>query len=126
MTQSALPNLRFYPLLGTTEEDLNAFVEKCMNYPIAVNNFLVYMRIRYDHETEWTYLLELLYFDLETWKLTWENDWDEGQQHVEYLAVMPLDDTEAFPPDERARVAEYRGGTLDQLLKGVSKNDNND
>lgn len=126
MTQSVLPNLRFYPLLGTTEEDLNAFVKRCMDDPIDIDDFIVYMRIRYDHETEWLYLLEPLFFDFDTWRPTWENDWDEGQQHVEYLAVMPLDDTEALPSDERARVAEYRGGTLDQLLKGVSKNDNND
>lgn len=54
---------------------------------------LVYLRMRYDHEKEWDYDHELLLVDTDYPNYyCWENDWHEGQQHVEILGCIDIFD----------------------------------
>ena len=50
----------------------------------------MYLRCKYSHQTEWEYLIEGcdLYDQND---IIWRNDWDEGQQYVEYLGVAVVD-----------------------------------
>lgn len=84
------PNIRFVPLEGNTEDDLRAELEKhaCEN-PTR----LVWMRYKYRWEDKWHYSVEACCTDLEE-RIIWFNDWWEGQEDVEYLAVSwhdPID-----------------------------------
>ena len=54
---------------------------------------LVYMRTRYDYEKYWSYDHELLLVDTDyPGYYCWENDWDEGQEHVEILGCINIFD----------------------------------
>lgn len=54
---------------------------------------LVYLRMRGDHEKEWTYQHELLLVDCDCpGYYCWENDWHEGEEHVEILGCINIFD----------------------------------
>ena len=54
---------------------------------------LVYLRMRYDYEKEWTYQHELLLVDTDCPNYyCWENDWHEGQEHIEILGCIDISD----------------------------------
>lgn len=57
-------------------------------------NMIVLIKMKYSSESEYTYTNELLMFDGDYY---WENDWDEGQQDVEFLGAIPVDDV-CVPP----------------------------
>lgn len=46
----------------------------------------------YDFETEWYYSNQLFLFENDDIGHVWQHDWDEGQQDVEILAFMRIDD----------------------------------
>lgn len=51
----------------------------------------VFIRIRYDSDLDWCYVCSRLDSEsMEFDSFVWEDDWDEGQQHVEYLAFADL------------------------------------
>lgn len=77
--------IKYIPLEDTTEDGLNAFVDK---HDSSIG-FIVYLRCRYDYEEDWTYLKEILEWD--SWGTIWQSDWWEGQQHVEYLGVAVIE-----------------------------------
>lgn len=83
------PNIRFVPLqFGNTEDDLIAEFE---NYDHRRNpTHLVYLRYKYCFEKEWTYAVEACRVNLAHSPI-WFNDWWEGQEDVEYLAVSWYD-----------------------------------
>ena len=52
---------------------------------------LVYLRCKYSHETEWTYLNECLEVDMHSECFyIWSRDWNEGQEDVEILGCIDL------------------------------------
>ena len=57
----------------------------------TIHTKIVYMRYKYSFETEWTYDNEILDVNSEL-EYEWLNDWDEGQQCVEILGCIDLDD----------------------------------
>lgn len=61
-------------------------------------DYIVWLRIKYSHETEWEYIKEVLYLEescnFDSW--CWLNDWDEGQQDVEVLGYTPVHDIAEF------------------------------
>lgn len=56
------------------------------------DDLLVFMRYKYDFETEWNYSNQLFLFESDDIGHVWQRDWDEGQQDVEILAFMRIDD----------------------------------
>lgn len=84
------PNIRFVPLEGNTEDDLITELKKhaCENL-----TWLVWLRYKHHFEKKWTYAVEACCIDI-NYSIIWFNDWWEGQEDVEYLAVSyhdPID-----------------------------------
>ena len=79
-----LPALQFVELEDKTEEGLL----KYMAQNSYASGFLVHLRMKYEHENRWEYLVEFCrtYYD----GIEWEMDWHEGQQDVEYIGVCPI------------------------------------
>ncbi len=86
MNEIKIPSIEFVRLKkGITEEELD-------NY-MAENDddcFLVYLRYKYDFEEEWMYSTECAAWNGCEDTINWLNDWYEGQQNVEYLAISKL------------------------------------
>ena len=60
-----------------------------------VDDKIVYLRFKYDHEETWTYSKEILEVDMYADDFyVWENDWYEGQQKVEILGCISIDDVD--------------------------------
>ena len=58
-------------------------------------SIVVQLRIRYNEETQWREITELLIDDGEDWDhpcWVWENDWWEGEQNVELIAAADVAD----------------------------------
>lgn len=82
-----MPKINFHAFATRTKDELDLFVEQHPAY-----DFVVYMRYKYDYENLWTYNFELLLCeDSGDFQYVMKNDWDEGQQCVEYLGIAVLD-----------------------------------
>ena len=58
-----------------------------------VDDKIVYLRYKYAHEETWTYSKEILEVDMDADGFyIWANDWYEGQQEVEFLGCISIDD----------------------------------
>lgn len=59
-------------------------------------DYIVKLRYRYDYEKEWTVTNEILeyYADSKSENYIWLNDWFEGQQWVEIMGFIPVEDVE--------------------------------
>ena len=80
-----LPLIGFMHLKkGTTEQELNEYMINADDC-----SFLVYLRYRYEGDTEWEYSAEAAACSFNG-NICWLNDWWEGQQEVEYLAISKL------------------------------------
>ncbi len=86
MNDIKIPSIEFVRLKkGMTESELDDY--------IAENDdgvYLVYLRYKYDFEEEWDYSIECAAYDYCRNAICWLNDWFEGQQNVEYLAISKL------------------------------------
>ena len=86
MSDIKIPSIEFIRLKkGITEEELNDYMEENKD-----GSFFVYLRYKYDFEEEWTYSIECASYDYCRFTVCWLNDWYEGQQNVEYLAISKL------------------------------------
>ena len=88
--EAKAPAIRFVPLKkGITEDELNDYMWKSND-----SNVLVYLRYRYNTDVfkqEWQYSIEAASWGCECDGIVcWLNDWWEGQQDVEYLAISKL------------------------------------
>lgn len=84
-TEDHIPSIEFVRLKdGITEQELNEYM-----FTTCDCSFLVYLRCKYEHETEWEYLIEAATGDF-SGSIFWLNDWFEGQQDVEYLAITKI------------------------------------
>ena len=66
-------------------------------------DFIVRIRLQYDVEDKPREYNELIYNDGVSWempKLVWQNDWWEGEEHVELLGCIPIDEL-SYPYDQR-------------------------
>ena len=81
-----MPKINFEPLLNYSEDSL---LKKVWDNPLA-SCFLVYLRCKYAHHTEWEYLIECC-CNTYPGSLLWLNDWYEGQDDVEYLGIAIID-----------------------------------
>ena len=55
-------------------------------------NYLVRIKMKYSHESEYDLLNELYLFNGEECKYEWLYDWYEGQQEVEVIGFIPVSD----------------------------------
>lgn len=86
MNDIKIPSIEFVRLKkGMTDSELNDYIAENDDY-----SFLVYLRYKYDFEKEWTYSAECAAWNACEDCVSWLNDWYEGQQNVEYLAISKL------------------------------------
>ena len=101
-----------------TEQQFYDTLEKCGRS----GNIIVRMRIGYDCDNEWEYLNELLeynpfpYFNDPVF--LWQNDWDEGQQRVEILDYIFVDDlwSGIYPQPAEERRQYHKAGSDEWLF----------
>ena len=88
MNDIKIPSIEFVRLKkGMTDSELNDYIAENDDY-----SFLVYLRYKYDFEEEWTYSTECAEWNACEDCVSWLNDWYEGQQNVEYLAISKLEE----------------------------------
>lgn len=86
MNDIKIPSIEFVRLKkGMTGRELNHYMENANDY-----SFLVYLRYKYDFEEEWTYATECASWGSDEDTVCWLNDWYEGQQNIEYLAITKI------------------------------------
>lgn len=78
------PKLEFIELKDKTGKGFVEFVNKKRTEGFW--QFLVYIRQKYEWESEWEHTIEFCMLDFLNDTLMWEMDWNEGQK-AEYLAV---------------------------------------
>lgn len=61
---------------------------------LPVSNYLVKIRLKYEHEKHYRYTHELCIWNWETNKYEWYMDWNEGEQDIEILGCIDLDDVD--------------------------------
>lgn len=81
------------PIQLIINEAVESLEEKQEKY--VVQDKLVSMRYKYAWETKWTYSNELLMADFDLDKLYyWDKDWYEGQEDIEILGCISINDIE--------------------------------
>lgn len=61
---------------------------------LPVDDYVVRLKLKYDHEDNYHYSNELLLYDgLDYY---WDNDWDEGEQDVEVLGYISVSEIDRF------------------------------
>jgi hypothetical protein len=86
MNDIKIPSIEFVRLKkGMTDKKLNHYMGNADDY-----SFLVYLRYKYDFEKEWTYATECASWWSDGNTVNWLDDWYEGQQNVEYLAITKI------------------------------------
>lgn len=96
-------------------EEFNKWLE---SQPIE--DKLVYMRYKYSWEDKWTYSNEVLEADCSVDGFyVWINDWDEGQECVEILGCVSIDEIE-IPLFESPERNTKRFIDADELLKRIA------
>ena len=97
-----------------TEQQLYDTLEKCGRSGYII----VRMRIGYDFDNEWEYLNEILTYNPNAEYnddpvFLWEDDWDEGQQRVEILDYIFVDDlwSGIYPQPAEERRQYHRAGS---------------
>ena len=82
------PQLDWHEFQTRTEEELNQYLKDHAGWA-----FLVYLRQKYEYETEkdWEYLLEFISpRDFDGDDYIWDNDWWEGQECVQYFGAAKI------------------------------------
>ena len=77
-----------YRLQPMDDEEFNKFLDN-LEYLGAM---IVRIKLKYEHEKDYHYTNEYLSYNGNTGEWDWENDWWEGQQDVQYLGAIMVDD----------------------------------
>lgn len=64
--------------------------EEFLNLQLVRDDYIVIIRLKYDHEKEWRQIVVIMEFDPTSEKHFWNTDWYEGEQHIEILSAVPL------------------------------------
>lgn len=70
-------------------KEINQFEEQRGYYS---NAFIILLRYKYSWEKDWTEDAEIIYHDEMSDGLCWQMDWNEGQQDIEYIGLIDIDD----------------------------------
>jgi hypothetical protein len=76
------------------DPNLNELLAKAIKDCGHIDDFIVEVRYKYNHETEWNVENEILEYDGNNNEFVWLNDWYEGQEDVEYTGIIALSDVE--------------------------------
>ena len=93
------PKLKWNELNNKNDQELWQFIDDNLKWLYSDSNtYLFYFRQRYDHEKEWDYLTVLIEVSPTEGNII-EWDYDEGQEHREWIAYADM--TELIMPDMR-------------------------
>lgn len=69
-------------------------IEKFNEYTnnLCREDYVVKILLKYDHESMYRTLNEILEYDYETDSFNWLNDWHEGEQDVIIAGIWAIDD----------------------------------
>ena len=84
------------------DEVADIIFEKYKDYGCCFD-FVVRLKVKYNSEKEYREFNELLYDNGDCYsghRLCWQNDWYEGEQEVELLGCVPVDELE-YPYNKR-------------------------
>lgn len=81
---------RLFRLAPKNEEEFNKWLDK-LEY---LGDMIVSIKLKYDHEKEYRYTNEYLSYEGNFGEWVWKHDWWEGEQEVEYLGAIMVDDIE--------------------------------
>jgi len=68
---------------------IEEFFELLKNKPIT--DYIVRIRLKYDHEDQYRYTNELLLVDSDM-SYYWDSDWNEGETDIAILGYIAVDD----------------------------------
>lgn len=78
---------------STKKNDLNKEIdqfEKQRGY--CGSAFIILLRYKYSWEKDWTEDAEVIWHDWSSDGLCWDMDWDEGQQDIEYIGLIDIEE----------------------------------
>lgn len=78
--------IKFKNFETKTVDEFDAFTDRYIGYDL-----LILIATKYDETEEWHYSYELLLWVPDNFEHEWQNDWNEGQEYVEYLGGAVLD-----------------------------------
>ena len=94
-------------------------------YTLPVDDYVVRLKLKYDHEKDYSYTNELLIYDGSDYEGSiyhWDNDWDEGQQDIEVIGYIPVSEIDRFyipmlmKDDNPVKVKEDTCGACHHLI----------
>ena len=89
MNNIKIPQISFIPFCkGITDGELNEYMINSDD-----TDFLIYLRCKYKTDKEWEYSVEAATCGFDD-GIVWLNDWNEGQQDIEYLAISKTGEIE--------------------------------
>lgn len=86
--------------------------------PISGRDYIVQIRLKYNHEKEYRFTNELIYHtdDPKDDQYCWLYDWYEGEQDVYALGIIAVDDIKEFEPISSG-IEDWSKETLESSLK---------
>ena len=83
-------------------------------YTLKVDDYVVRLKLKYDHENTYHYSNELLLYDGSDYY--WDNDWDEGQQYVEVVGFIPTSEIAFFYNPDIKQNNIFKCGNCNHLI----------
>lgn len=92
--EDKLPLLSWHRIPKMSQDDAELYIsERMMDHYEGA--WIIYLRYKYDYEKEWTYSFECAGPDcMGIYGISWLNDWWEGQDDVEYIAMTEMTEVE--------------------------------
>ena len=92
---------------------------------LPVDDYIVRIKLKYDHETDYQYTNELLIYDGSDYEGSiyhWDNDWDEGQQDIEVIGYISVSEVDRFHIPMLKKDNPYTCGNCSHLIFKNYKN----
>lgn len=88
--EEKLPLLCWHRIPNMNQNDAEYYISDRMS-KYYNGAWIIYLRYKYANEKEWTYSLESAGPDSSgAYGISWFNDWWEGQEDVEYIAMTEM------------------------------------
>lgn len=112
------------------DPNLNELLTKAIKDCGYIDDFIVEVRYKYNHETEWNVENEILEYDGNNNEFVWLNDWYEGQEDVEYTGIIALSDVEMkirnqveSKPDESSHKYHLESSSISYIQENATTYD---
>lgn len=83
------PSIAWHTIPQLTTDNAEQYIFNYMDKHYT-GAWIVYLRYKYTNDKQWSYSFESVELDYTNHCLCWFNDWYEGQQDVEYIAITKI------------------------------------